>query len=1139
GCGPLNPVEGDCYTEAGSGYLLIRGQILTPDEVLEGGSVLIGPSGLIECVGCDCSASQGFDGASVVYCPNAVVSPGLLNTHDHITYTQNHPAIWGEERFDHRHDWRRGKRGHTEIPAAGRASDDEIIWGEIRQLMGGATSLSGSGSASGFLRNVDRRSDNEGLAQPEVELDTFPFDDTDGIFRVGSCDYPAVPNAAVLNNESWSPHVSEGIDDEARNELLCLATDFIGGVDVTEENSAYIHAVGLMAMDAAVLANDHTKIIWSARTNISLYGNTAPVTLLDRLGVTIGLGTDWTPSGSINMLRELVCVDELNQNQFDGYFTDKQIWEMATLNNARALLLDDALGALSQGLAADVAIFRARGAATPYREIIEASVGDTLLVLRSGEPLYGNSEIVSALPGTQGCESMGDVCGTVKHLCVQQEIQKSFAQLRGANNGSYDLFFCETPRDEPTCVPSRPGEYSGPTDGDSDGDGLADADDNCPTVFNPIRPMDHGVQGDHDRDGIGDACDETPIGDDTPGNGDYDGDGAGDFADNCPFASNGGQEDADGDQIGDLCDPCPEAANPNFGPCPSTIYAVKRGEVSEGQPVVVEGVITAVHPDGHFFVQVHESMSEYTGVEDSGIYTYTGREGATLGAAVGQRVRVSGDAGEYYGQKQLSNVRALEVISANHALPEVVVLTTAALEDQAYADGLEGVRVRVDDVTVTEVNPAPGAGDSAPTEELVLNGTLRVGDFMFKLAPLPEVGAEFGFIYGNLRWANGMTKLEPMEEADFDLGPAQIATLGPEGTLIQLGAAGTPATAEGAPLTLTLTAPAEDGGLSVTLESGDPDVFTVSAVTVPAGSRAIGVSVTPVAAGSALLTARVADRGEASVIVRVIDGDAPPAMLVFEPNAITMAPGQAAEVRVRIDVPAMTGGVQVTLAPWGQVSTPRSVTIPEGATSAPVTVTAENLGDSGVNASYGELTAELTVSVVERSGGVVINEINYDMAGDENMEFIEIYNGSASEVDLTGWVLKLVNGSNGTQYKDVTLSGALPSGGYLVWGDAGVGPLEGATFIPFAQPAGDGHDVQNGGTPQGDGVLLLDAAGDVLDAVAYEGTVANFNEGFALTDENDDSGQSINRCPNGEDTDDNAADFHTGAASPGAANSCD
>jgi Thrombospondin type 3 repeat len=76
---------------------------------------------------------------------------------------------------------------------------------------------------------------------------------------------------------------------------------------------------------------------------------------------------------------------------------------------------------------------------------------------------------------------------------------------------------------------------------DTDGDGIGDSCDNCPSVSNPN-------QRDCDLDGEGDACDG-----DTP---DTDGDQVADACDNCPSDANPGQEDSDSDGIGNACDPC-------------------------------------------------------------------------------------------------------------------------------------------------------------------------------------------------------------------------------------------------------------------------------------------------------------------------------------------------------------------------------------------------------------------------------------------------------------------------------------------------------------------------------------------------------------------------------------------------------
>src|SRR5512143_803289 len=77
---------------------LIKGNILTPQTTFRGGQVAINADGQITCVGCDCA--QG--GETTIVCPGATVSPGLINTHDHITFTQNAPYTATEERYDDR-----------------------------------------------------------------------------------------------------------------------------------------------------------------------------------------------------------------------------------------------------------------------------------------------------------------------------------------------------------------------------------------------------------------------------------------------------------------------------------------------------------------------------------------------------------------------------------------------------------------------------------------------------------------------------------------------------------------------------------------------------------------------------------------------------------------------------------------------------------------------------------------------------------------------------------------------------------------------------------------------------------------------------------------------------------------------------
>ncbi len=81
---------------------------------------------------------------------------------------------------------------------------------------------------------------------------------------------------------------------------------------------------------------------------------------------------------------------------------------------------------------------------------------------------------------------------------------------------------------------------------DADGDGVGDAEDNCPSEPNNDQLNTDGL------DDGGDACDD-----------DDDNDDWFDVDDNCSLTPNPNQEDADNDGVGNACDNCPNTANPN------------------------------------------------------------------------------------------------------------------------------------------------------------------------------------------------------------------------------------------------------------------------------------------------------------------------------------------------------------------------------------------------------------------------------------------------------------------------------------------------------------------------------------------------------------------------------------------------
>ena len=754
-CADLPALSGKtCEVTAGNGAKLIKGNILSGNKVYIGGEVLIGEDGLIACAGCNCSAEAA--GATVINCPGATVTPALINGHDHLGYVNNKPSDWGAERFDHRHEWRKGKNGHTNLQKniSSGATAVQKQWAELRQLMAGTLAIAGSGGANGFLRNVDQNFVNtQGLGGINVHYQTFPLGDSSGTMVESGCSSYKMDTASVLQNDCYLPHVSEGINAAARNEMLCMTGRQDGAIDLAKENSAFVHSVGIIASDGDELAKSKTAIIWSARTNISLYGNTAPVTMLKNQGVLIGLGTDWLSSGSMHILRELACVDYLNKNHFGKSFSDYEIWKLATVNNAAALRILDVTGAIRPGLVGDIVVLDAKNAANPYRAVIEGHEKKVALVLRGGKVFYGDENVVTVLDSANECEKLS-VCDVNKKVCVK-ETGKTLAELQSANSDQYKLFYCGTPDDEPTCVPQRTrsqdesNPYSGPTEGDKDGDGIKDEKDNCPDIFNPIRPVDNGKQADSDGDGIGDVCDPCPLDKNkcdckAENSSDKDGDGILNAFDNCPFDKNPDQTDSDGNGIGDACDMMK-----------ATIYEIKQKTVAEGALVKVEGIVTA-YKDKNFFMQVDPADHDATLKEQfSGIYVYK----STSAVNVGDKVRVSGKVMTYYDQLQIANVENVEIINANKGVPDFVTVDPSKVKNGGtQKDAYNGVLVRVENVDVTE------AADSYHVFG-VADG-LKVDDDFYSFED-PAVGTHFAEIRGVLAYTFNYSKILPRFAEDY------------------------------------------------------------------------------------------------------------------------------------------------------------------------------------------------------------------------------------------------------------------------------------------------------------------------------------------------------------------------------------
>lgn len=1122
------PASGTCTVRPNNGSnesILIRANLITPEGLLENAQLLISASpatrGQILCAECDCSRFAEANGATELTCANGVVSPGLINAHDHITFTEAPPAPHGDERFDHRHDWRRGQDGHTRIPSVSNMGEDHgIWWGELRNVLAGTTSINGSGGAAGLLRNLDQPAAlQEGLNQPRVRYSTFPLRDSDGARRESGCDYGSTldsPNdPAIADAVAYAPHIAEGIDSTARNEFLCLSSDALGSpdTDVILNKTAVIHGIGLIATDFAVMAADRASLIWSPRSNVDLYGNTAQVVLAANSGVRVAIGTDWAISGSMNMLRELRCASDLNSRNYGGYFSDRELVDMATIHAAGALGQAGRLGALAPGHAADIAIWNGANH-QKYRAVLDAEPADVVLVLRAGIALYGDQPVMTALPDTQAeCETL-DVCGAQKLLCAQRETGSTIADMRNGNgsnsaiaSNAYDLFFCASPPNEPSCVPFRPGMdgYMGvASPGDGDGDGIMDALDNCPSVFNPIRPLDDDTQPNADGDGDGDACDPCPLDANTttcsaPNPNDRDGDGHEDAADNCPTDPNPGQENRDGDDRGDACDDCPDVANSAGAGCPATIYQVKRGEVT-GRVVLEDSIVTAVGTSG-WFMQIAPGDAAYDATLQerySGVFVYAGT-GATM-PLVGDRVDVSGTAADFFGEKQVNasaqQQGSFTVRSSGNTVPAPVVVLPAELATDPTsgvhgprAEELEGVLVSVVGVTVTSIDPPRGSEMADPINEFVVADVLRVNDYLYLASPFPLVGDALAYVTGIHHFHFENYKVEP--RGSEDLGTRErLSAIEPMEAFVPAGTSGVPPGGLAVVMNRPMTS-----GVTVSLSSSSALTGVPATVSIPAGaSRAdIPLQVSPMERGTVTITASY-DGASVFAELEVFDDAAPRAIASLSLSPTTLPVGGTAMGTLTLDLPGQNNGmgtvVSLEVAPPGLATVaPTSVLVPAGALSATFALMAgTSTGAGTLTASpLGGMPASVMFNVVivtsrpPAPGELVITEIlrNPNGANEKEREWFEVHNPTSVDLELDGLVL-----SDAARSYTIAAPIVLPANGHGV-------------FAYYADPA------QNGGLSNvlaeygpaadialnnGDETITLTLGGQVIDTVTYSGS---------------------------------------------------
>ncbi len=782
-------VAAPCAPTSGDPTLLrLRGTVWTGDVVFDEGEVFVSAvTGKILCVGPTCADAPDAAKATIV-CTNGIITPGLINPHDHGTYDflprWKHTKLFQERyAWQKESDYKSFKGAYTSVSA--KAHCEAIKWTELRQLISGVTAIQGVSTnvgacASGWIRNLDDSKGNSLISGYKIDTHVVPAigSVTDGDVNGWKSGLGSGALSGVVL------HVAEGVNKASTQEWYDLVKKGMALPHV-----ALIHATGLGGVELAEARMNDIAIIWSPQSNLDLYGDTTRVPTAWNLGMTVALGPDWTPSGSINQLDEMKCAKRFSDKRWGGFLTDEMVVRMTTVNAAKAVGAGDFIGRLGTGYYADLAVF-AGDRGQPFASVIAARPDKVKLTIVGGRALFGDADLMDQA-GSGACEAL-PVCGGAKKLCVgdakisdkgsqtleviEANLKAALAAAKATVNPSpafeyayelWPLFFCGEQAEKLIACDVAPMVGDAPNAEDADGDRKKTADDNCPSVWNPD-------QSDLDGDKQGDACDVCPVQKDVttcakPNANDSDGDGVPNATDNCPQKNNSDQADLDKDGKGDPCDPCPKGANPGAAACPVTAVAVTalNSDVAawpEGELVKVENlVVTAVAKAGNpltIWAQVSP------GVPYGGLAMQLPK-GVANTAVVGQRVAATGKIFELFGLRILSDI-TLELGPVDPALPAPLPVAAATIASVPGAVPYRSLLVELTEPKVTADNADAEAGGDYG--EIVVDGVLRVDDLLVPWGPevpRPKTGDSFKFLRGVHYFSYGNDKLLPRSPADF------------------------------------------------------------------------------------------------------------------------------------------------------------------------------------------------------------------------------------------------------------------------------------------------------------------------------------------------------------------------------------
>ncbi|GHV95819.1 hydrolase [Spirochaetia bacterium] len=198
---------------------------------------------------------------------------------------------------------------------------------------------------------------------------------------------------AVQNKWPFITHLAEGFDEESMHGVEALEK-----YKVLDDHCLLVHCIGFSDEDIKKVAKAGASVSWCGFSNMFMFNVTAKVRKMIKAGVNVTIGTDSSATGSANFLAELKFDRELYRKLYGEDLPAKNIFEMCTINAAKAFWMQDRIGSLDEGKLGDILVLKARDD-DPYENLVNASMQDIELLVLAGTPVYGDMRFLDIFGG--------------------------------------------------------------------------------------------------------------------------------------------------------------------------------------------------------------------------------------------------------------------------------------------------------------------------------------------------------------------------------------------------------------------------------------------------------------------------------------------------------------------------------------------------------------------------------------------------------------------------------------------------------------------------------------------------------------------------------------------------------------------